>query len=247
MTYRFMAYDIITQLKKNFDDADITLNHAIYWIQVAVNKIKFQEIETPDRERGEYLSVFAPVTVQIDNDLKRRKFIDLPTQILDLNNLNGIEYITYNLETCCCAGPEFAQVRFWPTTPRNALRIHQDAYEKPKPDHPYFYRIGHKIGNLDVDRLYLMGLECIDVSDVEIGILSALNPADICNLDEEVPIAEHLVQQVMLEVLQIGRFMMLIPKDRINDGEDQTQAPQIQVPNIQAAEQEQQQQTRTQQ
>jgi len=232
MTYELMAYDILTQLKKNFDDTDITLNHVIYWIQVTVNKIRKVDMVENDRKSGAYRSVFSPVTIKIDQDLKRRKYVDIPTQIMDLRYEGGVEYMTFNLETCCCAGPEFAQVRIWPTTPGKALRLYGDAYEKPKPDHAYFYRVGDKINGVSVNRFYFMGIECIDVTDIEMGLYTALNPSDVCNLTDEVPIAEDLVQKVMLEVLSVGRFMMLVPKDRINDGEDMTQAPQVEVPQI---------------
>jgi hypothetical protein len=220
MTYRFLTYDILTTLKKLGDDKDISLQQVLYWIQVVVNKHRFIEAQT--KPSGSFTSTFSPVTVSKDTSFEdNRKYIDLPAQIMDLKNEAGVNYITYNIDTgCCCGGSNFTQVFFQPTTVNRAFRLYMDEYEKPTPDNPYFYRIGQEVNNVKVDRLYLLGVECINLSDVEVSLQTSLDPAAVCDLDEQVPIGDEFIHQVILEVLQLGRFALLIPEERINEGSD---------------------------
>jgi hypothetical protein len=86
MTYRHVVYDIHKTLKKNFDDADITLNQVLYWVMVVANKIRVQHNEIVNADM--FTSTFAPVVINIDN--KGRKYIDLPAPVMSLSNNSGI-------------------------------------------------------------------------------------------------------------------------------------------------------------
>lgn len=230
MNYRFVANDILTTFKKTFDDKDMSLIQVIYWIQVVANKLRRIHLEKHDT--GLFLSTFSPVLIKKDSSLKNRKYIDLPQSIIDLDNERGIKYITYNFETgCCCSGPNFAQVFFQPTTPAKSWILNFSPFSRPKPSNPYFYRVGDTVNDgttsTKVNRIYFLGIECVDVSDVEVGLMSGLNPVDICSLDEEVPVPDSLLQTLITEVLNLGRFAFMIPKERINEGSDAaTQAAQ---------------------
>lgn len=228
-TYRFVAYDIEKNLKKTFDDADIVFPQIIYWIQVVANRIRSQiySVENTDM----FTSTFSSVPVQQDS--KGRSYIDLPTQIMNLPNNGGIVYVTYNEETCCCNGPQFAQVMFQSTMMAYAKSLYGDEYTKPSPTNPYYYRIGEKVDGVKVNRLYFLGLECVDVSDVEIGILSTLNPSTVCNLDEEVPIPDEMIHELIMEILTLGRFISMIPDEVVNQGEDNAQPITARVPSAQ--------------
>lgn len=211
MTYRFMANDVLTALKKRGDDRDITMAHVVYYIQVAVNRLNTLSARKKRNDQGKYKTVFAPVQVKLDANGKR-KYIDLPSSILGLDHEGGIDYMSYNEETCCCSGPPFANKVFNRTTPGAAAQLYKNPYTKPSPSNPYMYRIKQKI--------YLLGLECISVPDVEMGVLTALDPASTCDLDVEVEVADHLVQSVRAEVMNMFRASLVIPSDRINDGND---------------------------
>lgn len=235
-TYRHIVYDFLTNFKRGFDDADIRPQQVVWWIQVFANKLRTDSYDV--NNTGSYISTYSSVTIQQDN--KGRKYIDLPVQILDLMNERGIVYITYNEETCCCAGPAWAQVNFQPTKiGPTAQRLYGDEYEKPSPKNPYFYRVGDKVDGVDVNRVYFLGLECIVVTDVEIGLISALDPRDTCSLDDEVPLAPDLIEVLQKQLLQLGRFIYMVPEERINDGSDSSKAttagapPSMQQNNVQ--------------
>lgn len=232
MTYRFVSKDLLTTFKKTFDDKDISLMQVIYWIQIVANRLRRSHMERHDT--GLFLSVFSPIKIQQDSKLKDRKFIDIPKTIIDLDNEKGVSYITYNFETnCCCEGPAFSQVFFQPTTPQKSWILQLSPFTKAKPDRPYFYRIGDTVSDgvtdVKVNRIYFLGIECVDVKDVEIGLMIGLDPTDVCDLDEEVPVPDSLMQTLITEVLSLGRFAFLIPKERINDGSDNA------IPSQQAA------------
>lgn len=226
MTYRFVAYDIQKNLKQSFDDADITLMQIVYWIQVVANRMRFQTYSTEKTDF--FTSTFSSITVLVDN--KGRKYIDLPTQIMNLSDNQGVVYVTYNVETCCCNGPQFAQVYFQSTLVGSAKALYGDEYTKPAANNPYFYRIGDRVDGVKVNRLYFLGLECVSVKDVEIALLSTLDPSTVCDLDDDIPLPDELVHELIIEILSLGRFITMVPQENINQGEDESAPIQAPVP-----------------
>lgn len=236
-SYRIVAYDLLTSFKRVFDDADIRITQIIWWIQVVANRLRAEHYTL--NNTGSFISTYSSVAVQVDN--KGRPYIDLPVQILDLMNEKGVVYITYNEETCCCDGPPMAQVFFQPTKVSMLNRLYGDEYEKPSPSNPYFYRIGHQMDGVDVNRLYLLGTECIVVTDVELAVISALDPSQVCSLDDEIPLSPELIGILQKEILQLGRFVMMVPSERVNDGDDDAKASTAGVPQPMAQQQQTQQ------
>lgn len=216
MTYRYVIYDLDKSFNAAFDDADFTLNQIMYWVMVVANRMRLQQTIATNTDL--FTSTFNNVPVLTDT--KGRKYIDLPTQIMDLPNNSGVIYITYNEETCHCEGPSFAQVWFQGVNLGSVQHLYLDEYTKPSAKNPYFYRIGDHIDGVKVNRIYLLGLECVDVIDLEIAIKATLDPKQVCSLDDEIPLPDEMIQDLMMQVLQLGRFVMLMPKENINDGED---------------------------
>lgn len=227
MTYRYVCYDIEKALKQSFDDADITLSHILYWVQVVANKLRSDSYKV--NKEDPYISTFRPVNVLTETGTNR-KYIDLPVPILNLKFDAGVRWITYNFETNCCDGDPLSQIQFDRTTPSALRNLYGDPYTTPSPKTPFFFRIAHKVNNVSVNRLYLLGLECVDVETVEIGVLTSLNPKDVCNLDDEIPLSDDLVHTLITEVLKLGRFMIMIPEERINDGDDQAKGVVPKIP-----------------
>jgi hypothetical protein len=228
MTYRYVVYDIEKTLKKNFDDADITLNQILYWVMVVANKIRLQH--TLDTNTDMFTSTFCPVV--IEEDEKGRKYIDLPASIMSLQNNAGVVSMSYNVDTNCCSGPAFAQTFFQPVNYGEVQRLYLDVYEKPSAKNPYFYRVGDKVNGVDVNRLYLLGLECVDVIDLEIAVKTTLNPKELCSLDDELPVPDELIQPLIMEVLELGRFGMMIPEERVNVGDDESNLDNYRTPKV---------------
>lgn len=211
MTFRFVIQDILSSLKQIGDDRDIQPSHVVYWVQVVANRLR--KLHFNKHDTGAFVTSFSTVTIQTDTTLKDRKFIDLPATIYDLDNEKAVKYITYNFKTGeCCSGPNFSQVFFQPTTHAKSHILHKSKFSIPTPKRPYFYR--------SLERLYFLGLECVDVSDVEVGLFTSLDPTKVCDLDEEVQLPDDLVQVLTFEVLNLGNFMKLQPKERINEAAD---------------------------
>lgn len=216
MTYRYVIHDLQKSFNAAFDDADFTLNQILYWVMVVANRMRLQQTMATNTDL--FTSTFSSVEVKTDS--KGRKYIDLPVQIMDLPNNSGVIYITYNEETCKCEGPTFAQVFFQGVNLGSVQHLYLDEYTKPDAKNPYFYRIGDHIDGVKVNRIYLLGLECVPVKDVEIAVKATLDPKNICSLDEDIPLPDEMIQELMMQVLQLGRFVMMMPQESINDGED---------------------------
>ena len=92
-------------------------------------------------------------------------------------------------------------------------------HTKPDVKNPYFYRSGEKI--------FLMGLECIDIETVEIGLFMTLPPITEIKLDEEFDFPDELLFVLNKQVLEMGRFALMVPQERVNDGDDDTNAAQV--------------------
>ena len=228
-TYREVAYNTLESYKKVFDDTTLQLSQVVFWIQVVTNRLRYENKK--DKSLQKYLTRFCSVPVKTDANCKDRKYIDLPTEIMDMDNDKGVHYITYNYDTgSCCTGANFTQVQFQPTTPAESMRLAMDEYEKPSAKQPYFYRITGVDDCDNVDRLEFLGLECIEVTDVEIGVMCSLNPSQVCDLDSEIPLPDWLVEELIIRVNNLGRFILVSPQELVNDGSDQTRRSINQVP-----------------
>lgn len=216
MTYRYVAYDIERILKKNFDDSDITLNQIIYWIMVVANKIRYQHNSSVNTDM--FTSTYCPV--EIKKDSKGRQYVELPTAVMSLANNAGIVSVSYNVDTNSCKGPAFAQTFFQSVNYSEVHHLYLDEYTKPHAKSPYFYRVGDSVNGVNVNRLYLLGLECVDAVDLEIALKSTINPKQVCNLDDEIPVPDEFIQMLTSEVLELARFGLMMPEERANIGED---------------------------
>lgn len=221
-TLRTIVNDISKDLKQISDDKQILDVQIAHWVIMLANRIRSQHIAK--RDSGAFLSIFANVPVQTfaatnnPNEIKNRKYIELPSVIYDYDMDGGIEYISYYIEdfqpNC---PPPFTNQTFTRTTPGSAQRLYFSKYEEPNPKNPYFYRAG--------DNIFLLGIECANVKNVEIGIYASLKPVtdpDL-DLDQRFDFPEETIIILKRQVLDLGRFVLLIPEERINDGATQQQ------------------------
>lgn len=232
MVYRTVVYDFLTNFKRTFDDADIRPTQVLWWAQVITNRLNTERLEQSNTT-SPFISTYSSIPVVSDST---GQYFDLPVQVLDLTNDKGIHMLTYNEETCCCSGPIYAQRFFQPTKMSEVHRLYGDEYEKPSPSNPYFYRVANKVDGVQVNRIYLVGIDCIVVTDIRIALLEALDPSQTCSLDDEIPLAPDLITELQRALMQIGRFIMNVPDERVNDGSDTSGGvtanvpPAVQVP-----------------
>lgn len=205
ITYRYLVYDILTMLHENYPDTEFTIVQVVYWLRVVADRIIAESMQQYKFPR--YLTIFDDVEVKVD-PVKGRNYFVIPANIYE----NGIEYITYQAQLDS-DDPVFTSVQFTPTTISKSRRLYYKQDEKPSPSNPYWYA--------SEDRIYLLGVEQIDITKVEIGIYTTFNPIDFSNisLDDEFNFPNELVPLLIREVLSLGLFLKQIPVD-IKDVKD---------------------------
>lgn len=217
---RYIIDDIVLDLKQTLDDRLIQRSQIAYWTLLIGNRLKAQHISK--RDSGAFLSTFADIPVEEftsngKNEIKGRKYIKLPKCIYDYDMDGAIEYMSYYIEEeqdgC---PPPFTDVQFSRTSQSSSRRLYGSIYEKPAPDNPYFYRVG--------DYLYLLGLEKVDVKFIEIGLYASLDPLTEIDIDAPFDFPDELIAILKRQVVDLGRFSLLIPKERVNDGDDDSKS-----------------------
>ena len=213
---RHIVDDIAQDLRQISDDKDIAKSQVAYWVILIGNRLRAQH--SGKRDSGAFLTTFDNVPIQTAtvssvNEIKGRKFFILPNTIYDYDKDGAIEYISYCLdfEAPNCP-PPFTNVQFSRTTPGKSRRLYFSKYELPKPSNPYFYRVH--------DHIYLLGIECVDIKSIEIGIYTTLDPVTSIDLDTPFDFPDELLIVLKRQVLDLGRFALLIPQERINDGSE---------------------------
>ena len=217
---RHIVDDIEVVLKQSFDDAQVIKPQLAYWTIIVANNLLAKHIIK--RSSGAFLTTFAEVPIQKsdipgDNLVRDRWYFDLPDCIFDFNNDKGIAYISYSVDPELPGElPPVTQVRFDRTTPAQLRWLYSNEYTKPNAQRPYFYRSKEKV--------YLLGLECSDAAKVslEIGLYLTIPPVTEIKLDDPFDFPEELIPILKRQVVDMGRFSLLMPQERINDGNDST-------------------------
>lgn len=216
---RTVVDDLAKDFKLITDDKNIQKSQIAHWVIMIGNRLLSQHISK--RDSGAFLNIFGDIAILVStttdnpNILKNRKYIELPTNIFDFDKDGGVEYITFYMDTqeVGCPAP-FTWVTFTRTTPSALRRLYFSKDEEPSPKNPYWYRAGNNI--------YLIGIECVNPKKIELGIYSTLEPITSASIDLDGPFnfPEELLIQLKRQVLDLGRFVMMIPEERVNDGAD---------------------------
>jgi len=216
---RTVVDDLATDFKQIFDDKQIQKTQIAYWVLMVADRLRSQHIAK--RDSGAFLSTFiVPVEEYSSNsnpsEVKGRKHIILPTCIYDYNMDKGINFIAYYAEELEEKGkrPSFTRQTFTRTTPKDSKILYYNKFEEPSPDQPYFYRVGKHI--------YLLGIDCVDIPEIEIGLFSTFDPVTEIDLDAPFDFPQELTIILKRQVLDMGRFVLLMPEESINDGADNT-------------------------
>jgi len=216
-TLRYIIQDIHTALQQNIDDAKITLAQVLFHTLTIADRLKLQHIEK--RDSGVFLHIYDDVpVVKTDTGtnpdiIRNRHYLDLPASVYDMDKDRGISYISYVQFDDTCV-PPFTFVQFSRTTPSQAQILYMTDEETPSPSNPYFYMVGTKA--------YLLGTECISLNKVEVGLYSSFNIDEYfsasCLLDEPFDFPPELITVLRREVLDLDRFILMVPRDLVNDG-----------------------------
>jgi len=205
-TIRYVVYNLLNSLKQIYDDASLTPFKVFFWVMTLADQLRYQHIVKSGT--GAFVYKF-DVVVEID-PVTGRNFFTLPSGIYDMENDGAVQYITY-APGVDLSLPLFASVSFTRTSPEKAARLYFREDEKPKPENPYFYRQNEKI--------FLLGVEEINLTSLEVGLITSLNPADLTiDIDTPLDLPAHLLPILERRILDLGRFAMAIPSDLQNDG-----------------------------
>lgn len=211
-TYRYVANDIRTSLKQIYDDADISLALVVYWMHIFGDALKKQHIEK--YSSGAFLSIFRSVPVEKDIDTNMPyPFITLPQGIYDYDLDRGVDYITYPYSYTEGRKQMVGNVKFTRSNFNALERLNMREEERPSPSNPYFCRAG--------ERIYLIGVERINLMTVEMGLKTTFDVTSAITLDDPFDFPEHLLPLLRRQILEMGRFVLMVPDNLRNDGTSQ--------------------------
>jgi|WetSurSiteA1Bulk_404760.scaffolds.fasta_scaffold25970_2 hypothetical protein len=205
-TIRFVVFDLLNDLQQIYDDSKLSPFKVFFWVMTFADRLRYQHVVKSDT--GAFVYKFH-VDVEVDS-VTGRNFFTLPAAIYDLENDGGVQYITYPPEYDLSL-PMFASTSFTRTSPEKAARLYYRSEECPSPSNPYFYRQNEKI--------WLLGCEEINLLHLEVGLKTSLAVADpLTDIDLPLDLPVHLLPVLKRQILDIGRFVLSIPVDRVNDG-----------------------------
>jgi hypothetical protein len=219
ITYRQALSDSVSMLKQVYGENAVQPSNVLYWITIVVNTLRAQFIEkraVTGGISGENIKVFTDIPVltlpvTAGDQIKGRKHILLPINILNLERDDGINYVSYyHNEEAALGQASNTMTRFTRTTVGKLWRLYESNMEKPSPKNPYFYRIG--------DVVYLMGIEQILSPHIEIGLVFSVDFISINSLDDTINLPDHLLATLTFKVYEFGVFALKIPANDKNDG-----------------------------
>lgn len=221
ITLRYVVYDLLKDFKQLHKDSDIKVFQMLYWVCMEANYLK--KLHQGKIDSGAFVTRFS-VPILIDH-VFHRQYFELPASIFDYDRDEGIDYLCYSpnyfgttgAPTTTLAGhpdvdiPEFGTITFTRTTPSKSARLYFRDEERPTPTNPYFYRLNKNI--------YLLGVESVDVYAIEVGLKTSFDPLVVSlSFDQEFEFPSELLPVLKRRVLDLGRFVLSVPSDLINDG-----------------------------
>lgn len=207
LTYRYAVSDLKLSLKIITKDAEISTESVIFWVMTCQNFIRQRHLKVS--ATGSYLSeYYGTNSLPVETDTIK-KWINLPVGIYDLDNEKAIDYLILNTP-----GVPFSKCPRCTQTDANIIDLlHWNPYEKPSPSNPYFYRVGNQI--------FILGIENVAVPTVSLGVYGALDPRPIfLNPDSPLGINDEEYPQLKEMVMNLGRFVMVVPSNRTEQGDD---------------------------
>jgi hypothetical protein len=206
-TLRMVVYDLLNDFKQIYPDAPFTPFKILFWVLTHADRLR--KLHTEKIDSGAYIYRFDNIPVLVDSTTGRNYF-ELPANIYDFDGDKAVDYITYH-PGIDQSLPAFSSVTFTRTTPAKAARLYFREDERPTPANPYFYRQNKNI--------YLLGVEEINITKVETGLKTTLEPASLTtDIDVAFDFPQDLLPTLKRQVLDLGRFALQLPADLINDG-----------------------------
>lgn len=221
-TYAHIVGSLATTLKVVFANAELSDLQILYWVVAGVNSVKQAELES-GKSSGSYLQTFTEVPVTInytekDNVFAKRKFIELPANILDLTNDRAIEWICYyTTEVKVLTTSKPPPRWFERDSLTHVIESYRLPFAKPTQHQPKYVRVN----NL----LYLFGIEDAVCRTVDMALYTSIEPSVLTvTMDDEVFLNDEQIGKVLSYVTGLGRFMFSIPEQKTELADDTREA-----------------------
>ena len=206
-TLRLFVYDLLEDIKQSRSEAKVGEYQMAFNVMLLADRLKKQHIQKMDS--GAYLT---PFTVDLYPDSTYLKEFDLPKSIYDYDGDRGIEYIMTT------ESYDEDRVKFTRTTAIKARRLYFRDDETPAYDNPYFYLEGNAVK--------LLGIDDEDVDEVEIGLYTTFNPADITvDLDAPFEFPQDLYPILKRQALDLVTWSLQVPENKRSDQVGNTETP----------------------
>lgn len=222
MTYNDLVYDILNTLGANNDDAVRSKAAVLFNIAMCMDRLKRERLEkelgmSGSRGSTDVMTTYNAIPVNYETGLKKRGYFTLPSEVYDIKQNSGIEYICYNRESGCA--DNLVGVHFNIATPSEVDNLDGGAFQKPRPAMPYYYRGRYNDGsNVYSDRVWLIGISP-QITSVEIGVYLTVGDLLRLNPEENIDMPADMILLVKNMVLGLERWALAVPQEQLrNDG-----------------------------
>lgn len=210
-TWREVAEDLREHLKQVYVDSKISLAQAVFWVRVVADNVRAAAVG--QKSSGAFMYTFlVPVlkdTSKGNLSSGTRKYIELPKYIYDFDEDRGVHYVSYP-DGPGLNQPRFTDKKFTRTTIEESELLYMNRFEKPEPSNPYWYRENNYI--------FFLGLETYGGAYLQIGLFITFDPLKEIDIDEPMDFPSELLDLFKRELLDLGRWALLFPRELQIDG-----------------------------
>ena len=201
-TIRQVVFDVLRTVRANHPEAQVTKPQITYWVITHADRLRRMHIG--QTATGRFMVTYPSISALVD-PITGRNYCVIPANIYDMEDDKGIAYLSYTAQLDLNS-PTFTSVVFTRTTPAQARRLYYSEDEKPSAKNPYFYTAD--------DRIYFLGCEQINLTDVEAGLYTTLQAYDTdMDLDVELDLPQVLIPTLKNELLTMGLFVSKLPRE----------------------------------
>lgn len=223
-TYGDFIDDILMTLGMTHDDAVLHRAAAAYNMGIIIDRIKTQRLRKAVVSGASTRGITDMVTTYIvpiasETYLNGRNYFTLPGEILNIPMNGGIEYITYANNSDC--DKALIGKPFNLCTPGEVHNLNADAFQRPSPAVPYYYRARLQTATDRYDdRVWVLG-PGPSVGYLEVGLYLSLGNIETIDPDAPMDLPADLIYLVKRAMLDMSRWLLLVPQQRLrNDGRD---------------------------
>lgn len=216
--------DVLYTLGFVGDDAIMHRVNVGYNLGLVIDRLKRQRLEkelrSPSGSRGvtnELTTYIVPINH--DSTLNNRAYFVLPGSVYDIKLNGGVGYIAYAAGSGC--KDALVGRHFTLASPSEMNMLQGHGLQQPAPENPYYFRARlNTTTGIVTDRVWLYG-PGVTVTDVEVGLYLTTPSVDVLDPDAEVDAPEDMLYLVKKMMLDLGRWALLVPGQRLaNDGRE---------------------------